>query len=359
MSGSVSILEEVDAMWHGRILVAVGIVVGLVVTACGSGSQGPSSDAETLNVTNASTDLTALPMFVAQSRDLFAKQGLTVNFSAGTASTRSAILSSGKTDLIYDASGVGVGLTLKGRPVVDVFGLAALAPTTELWSGTIDSIQDANGLDECTIATTPTGGSTYGYASYWNQHFGLKCQIAVVQDYQLIVAGVKSGTYTMGTVPVSTIATRPDGVNVLIGQNAPDYPQLPGGDKAVIAGLLGMPDNLEGKRDEVVRFIRGMIEAQAIVDQSSPDQLVADVRSVEIFKAVPEDTLREQIAAAKKNIWKDPTAGGKVGYISPEVWSASLTAMSYFGIEGFDPNDPRVGYSKLGDMSFYDAAEKL
>ena len=346
-------------MRRRRVMGAV-IAVGLLTTACGAdGASGTAaSGAATLNVTNASTDLTGLAMFVAQSRGLFAKQDLTVNFTAGTLTTRPALLMSGKTDLIYDATSVATNLAVKGRPVVDVYGLSGLTSSHELWtSSTVRSIQDLQQLDDCTLATV-SPGVTQGYARYWKEKFGLKCQISVVQDYQLIVAGVQAGTYEAGTVPVSTISARPAGVNVPIVANSPDYPQLPGGEGAAIAGLLGMPDNLATKRTAVTRFIRGMLEAQAIVDQATPEQLVADVRTVDIFKAVLPDALLKQISIAKKQGWKDPTLGNKVGYISQTAYANSISAMSYYGLEEFDTKDPRLAYDRSVDMSYYDAAEK-
>ncbi|MGW4340931.1 ABC transporter substrate-binding protein [Rhodococcus koreensis] len=309
-------------------------------------------------MTTSSADLGTLPLFVAQARGLFEKQNLKVDISSASKSTIAALLSSGGTDLIQDSNGTAISQALKGRPTVVAYGIASYNSHTELWSSDVATLQDAANLSDCRFATVAPGGASYGYAAYWKQKFGLKCDLVVAQSYDVIAAGVRSGTYTMGVIPRSTVGAVPSGVNVLIKQDTPDYPAIPdGGKQATIAGLLGLADNLQAKREAMVRFERAMIEAQHILDHASPDDLMRDVQQVEIFKAVPEATLRQQIVTARANIWKDPDSQ-KPGFISEATWTNSLKTYGYWGIQDFSPDNPDVAYDKLIDMSFYAAAEQ-
>jgi len=218
-------------------------------------------------------------------------------------------------------------------------------------------MQEAQGLTDCRLATVAPGGASYGYASYWTEKFGLKCELVVAQSYDIIAAGVRSGTYTLGVIPRSTVGTVPAGVNVIIPQNTPDYPGFPDGRQVVIAGLLGLRANVDGKREDLVRFERAMIEAQRELAAASPDDLVRDVQQVEIFKAIPVETLRKQVITAASNIWKDPETG-KAGFISEATWVKSLRTYGYWGLQGFRPDDPAIAYDRMVDMSFFRAAEK-
>lgn len=342
-----------------KVCVVVAATLALVA-GCGGGTQdAPADEAgpQTLRVTTASTDLGALPLFVAQVRGLFAQQNLTVEISSAAASTITALLSSDGTDLVQNSNGVAIPQTLKGQPTVVAYGMASDNPRTELWSESVATMTEAAALPDCRLATIAPGGASYGYAVYWKERFGLKFEIIVAQSYDVIVAGVKSGTYTTGVVPRSTVGTVPDGMKILIQQDTPDYPGFPNGRNAVIAGLLGLKSNLADKREAMVRFGRAMLEAQRIVDSGNPDDLVADVRQSEIFKAIPPETLLKQVVAVKTLIWKDPEYGTP-GYISPTTWTNSIRKYTYWGIEGFSPDDPALAYDKIVDMTFYTEAEK-
>lgn len=349
------------------------LVVGAAALAiAGCGGDDSSSNASkttsgagsgerlTLNVANASTDLSTLAMFVADARGLFEKQNLDVNFTAGTNTNRPALLASKKVDLIYDSNGVAIKLGQQGQDLQTVFGLNGYSANTELWSGKVKTLEEAQKLDKCRIGTTVQGGSTYGYAKYWKEKYGLKCDISIAQAYDILASGARSGNYDLVTIPLSTVSARPQGVNVLIKEaktGDPSYPQLPGGNNAEIAGFLGIKGNLAGKREQVERFIRGLVEAQEVVDDSTIDELVKDVQKTEIFRAIPPDVLKKQIETARPNVWRDP-ASKKVGYIPAEVWKDSLESYGYWGMEGFEPSDPAFGYDRLVDMSYYDAATK-
>lgn len=341
----------------------VGAIALFGVVGCGGDDGGGeaqgSSGTPTLKVTNIATELSTLPMFVAQSRGLFEQEGVKVEINSGTTTNQPAMLSSGESDLIYNSNGVAIGMALKDRPAVSVYGLNAYSYTMELWGAkSITSLDELRKKDKCTFATTSPGGATYGYSQYWTEKYDLKCDVVVANSNAVIVSGLQGGSYDVGMVPRSGFPKVPDGINVLIAATKhgdPSYPQVPGGDKAEIAGMLGMRDNLEKKRDAVTGFVRGLVAAQKIIDEESVDQLVPDVQKSDIFKATPPEQLKAQITSAKQSIWRDP-ASDRPGYISEEVWKASLQAYSYWGIEGFKADDPRLSYDELIDMSFYDAA---
>jgi len=106
------------------------IVAGaLAAVVAGCGSQEGAAGPLTLKVTTASTDLGTLPLFVAQSRGLFAKQNLTVEISSAAASTITALLSSGATDLVQNSTGVAISQTLKGQPIVVATASRPTTPT--------------------------------------------------------------------------------------------------------------------------------------------------------------------------------------------------------------------------------------
>ena len=273
------------------------------------------------------------------------------------------MLISGQTDLIHSAASIPVQTTLKGKPVVIIYGtLGSAVPTTELWgSSSVKSLQQLESMNSCRVASTPPGSGIYASLNYWKSKFGLKCDIVSVQTVPLLVAGVQSGSYDAAVIPRNQIGVAPSGINVLISIKDPQYADqyvIPGQTSAIGGVLSGIPDTLKSNRDAVIRFCRALQQAYALMKTLTVDQLVTDLQNAEDwFRATPADTLRASITVGLPSEYSDPTTG-KPGFISQKTWQATADYLSYFGIQGYDPKTPAASYSSAVDMSYLNAASK-
>lgn len=337
---------------------------GAVAAGCGSddsgGSTGGSTDSgssgggsnDSLTVAVA----TARPVFgqpyIAETTGCFKKEGVDVKILDTTGSNTTTLVASGQADLGMLGAGAPLILAKQGKPTTIVYAHAGGGAGAVLVGGKdVKSIDDIKGKR---IGVLGQGSSTYGFAVKYDKDLGLDADLVPLTDAASITAGLGSGRIAAATGSLTDYRPLVDkGVaTVLIDPADPaqkkkyvgaDYPE---------GATFGITDNLQSKKSAVQKVLKCYVEAGQFVKDHSDQEVAAELRKSDVFKAIPEADLAKAVAIDRTFL--APNGGN----ISNSNWDYGLTQYGTWGIDGFDAKDPTYSYDKRVDMSYLDAANQ-
>lgn len=342
-----------------RGIMVIATVVLLSVAACGGGSSQSSSSQGPVEPLTLGTQPIAdfSPAYIAQAAGLFKREGVTVKFNNnGVGSNALPLLVSGQTDLIdlpppTAMLGAKQGVDLKVIYEIEANTGAALISSPKI--PTIEALQNHPG---CRLATVQAGTLVYGLAKQFISKLGLKCDIVVAANVNVVGSGVASGSYDAGVITFSTAyATAAGGktLNILIGPkefqsrfgHTGEYPQ---------AVYYGLNKNLSAKKESIVRFTRAINQAMAMLHKETPDKLAALLHNDPAWSAIPEATIKQSLELTIPDLG----VGSKPGFISDSRWQTGLQNYGQWGVPAFNAKDELNSYKSRVDMSYYNQAAK-
>jgi ABC-type nitrate/sulfonate/bicarbonate transport system substrate-binding protein len=297
-------------------------------------------------------------LWVAQGADLFEKHGVTVNIANPNAgATGASALVAGQADVLVTGIGSAMGIIKQGFPAKFVYGMANFdwrAHTMIARQG-IKTIADLKALaPNCTVAGATPGTGTYGLQQYVTKNLGLTgCKVLQFASLPDILSAVVSGSADFGLVPPGNAATVADKVSILFdptkATDAEGKAFFP--DNVVSTGVFVSPATLEGKAEELQRFLAALSEADELIKTEKAADLATTVIKVkDAFGTVDPKVLTAQIEL-QKPIFID-------GDVTLEQWNAQLAAFASYGAQTVDPKSPNQSYSAVVDLDPLKASRK-
>jgi ABC-type nitrate/sulfonate/bicarbonate transport system substrate-binding protein len=339
-------------------LAAAAVAFAAVSSACGSSSGGDAaSSTPTLKVVVGSPTVANGLYYVAKQEGLFQKYRVNVEQVPGGATQGSSLLLSGRADVWVGTTVVTIPLTLGGKPVSVVFNDGDFGPATAALVGksgmTLDQLKAAG--SNCQITVTPPGTLLYGWLLDVEKANGLRCMNAPVGSLGALTAGVVSGASDAAVVlPEQAFALKTahqadvvlDPVSMSPGQLAKDISIKPFPSGA----MLGLRSDLDNNRTAVTRFVQALREAAQFVHKSTPEQLTDIIKKDPDFAENPTGSLTVAWKSAQKSMPYGPSAGE----VTESEWTTGLDSMQDWGLITYSPDDPKLSYSQVVDMSFLD-----
>jgi ABC-type nitrate/sulfonate/bicarbonate transport system substrate-binding protein len=288
---------------------------------------------------------------------LFDKHGVKVNLANPNAGAQgAAALVAGQADVLITGIGAAMGAVKQGFPAKFVYGMANFdwrAHSLVARKG-VNSIADLKALgSKCTVAGATPGTGTYGLQLHVIKDLGLNCKVLQFAALPDILSAVVSGSADFGLVPPGNAATVADKLSILFdptkATEAEGKAFFP--DNVVSTGVFVSPATLEGKSQELKRFLAALSEANGLIQTDTPDQLAALVVKVkDAFGTVDPKSLANQFKL-QKPIFFD-------GDVSLAQWKAALVAFAGYGAQTVDPKSPNQSFSAVVDLGPLAASRK-
>ena len=214
-----------------------------------------------------------LPVFVAEEHGLFAKHGLTINYmKMGTVDKATSAVVTGEADLAITPPEGAVSNFVQGGELRVVASNSNRLPMSLVAQSSIKSIGELRGKK---VGTSSLTEGTAIYTQMLLSRQGLNYP----GDYEFALAGIhtkrwealKAGDIDCAPQPApwNFLAER-EGFN-LIGEINDVIPQI------VFAAIIGRQSWLQGNRDVVVLFLRALLEAYAITNDPSREDITAPI----------------------------------------------------------------------------------
>lgn len=297
--------------------------------------------------------------YMALKRGLFKEQGLEVNYLNTQSGPRSKqLLAAG--ELFITTTGVNdaIALSLAGKPTSIVFGFDQRVPFANLlirkadWeSGKIKSVKDLAGKS---IAVTQPQAATWLMAIYIADRNGIMKQVNVrgLGDFATMLGAVKAGQVDACIATISMLdsakqqgwghtlfdVTDEKAWNDVFGGNVPGV------------GCYVLEESRKTRGDAIQAFVTAMAKSQAILNESSPEQIVDEIFSSYLTGYEREATLRA-VRVYKAGVWS------RNNEISADAYNRLIGIMGD-GRQFSNKELQAVPYDKVVDMSFLRKARK-
>lgn len=342
------------------------VAIAVLVAACAPGApsgaapqaaSGGSSDTKpssivTLKFVSATPTVILSAVVLGVESGIFKELGLNVEVVTGVGGNSINLVAAGQADIGVGAIPNIVNVTSKGRPMSLVYGTAGLGLGTILVARDgLRSLDEVKALPKCTFATVTPGTANYGHANYLNKALGLNCELVTFKTSIEQGGAVAAGRADVAATIYDSLgaAIRQGKVRILVDGRVPaDQKHL--GPQHTEQALYGLKDNLQTKREAIVRFMRGMGKINALLRSAPTAELVALFRKNQDFQIQDPGVLAESVENSRA--FMNPNAG----YISSPDWANALEQFPTWGIPDFVPTDPVWRYGAAVDMSFYEAA---
>ncbi len=301
---------------------------------------------------------------VAVAAGIFEELGLDVDLQAGGNDLNLVV--AGSADLTQAATADAGSLEAQGKGMSAIWaasggGLGAVFLVAADGPESIEEFtQEA--ADGCSFGITSIGSTSYSYGNALNAALDVDCELLELgSSTSQIVGAVVSGRADMmvGTPgnPSVAAAIEAGELKVLIDTADRGDPLV---DELGIGEItdrvwIGLEDNLESKRESIVRFVAGLKTAAEMFETAPAEELADLLLTLDLMKdEYPAAEDREDLIAAIEAA--KPYTNWNDGYITKEDWEQGLASIATWGLDDFDPADPARSYERIVDMSFYDEA---
>jgi len=336
---------------------AAALSLALVALAAGCGSDSDSGGADgsnklTLTVAEAAKEINFAASYVAQTKGYFDDAGVSVKLMDETGANTTTLIASGQADLGELGPGAPLLMTKQGKPTTIVYSQVDAAAAAYLVADKkTASIDDIKGKR---LGTFSIGSGTYGFAVHYNDSLGLKADIVPFQNPSAMVQALIAGQAAAGTGNYTNYANEvKDGkLHLLIDPNDPAQRDKYVGDPYPAGVTFGLQDTVKKKGDAITAFLTARTRALEWMRDSDADEVVAELRKSEAFKAYSPDALK--VALERGLEFCSPDQGN----IDQKTWDYALKQYGTWGLDGFDPSDPQYAYGERVDMSYLQAALK-
>jgi NitT/TauT family transport system substrate-binding protein len=211
----------------------------------------------------ASVSVSQLPVWVAQDAGLFGKQGLDVSLEyVASGTTLIQTMVAGESEFGTASSEAAIAAALAGAPLV------ILAPTVDRLVYNVfatTAVADAAAMRGRRLGVTRVGSSTDYAARQWLPTLGLRpdTDVTFVQlgGQPEILAGLQSGAIDAGLLsPPGNVEARRLGLRDIADLSRLDV-------QFYQAAVIATSRVIEGRPDLVRRFMRALVEANAVIHQ--------------------------------------------------------------------------------------------
>lgn len=289
------------------------IIIGWLVCAASAGAQGLKPEKKSLEIAVAAFAHTTMPLLIAHEAGYFAKQGISVNISAVSASVAVQGLVSGRID-IYQGGSAAMMATLAGA---DIIYIAAGVDKSSLMLFGQKGITAFDQLRGKTVATTSPGA----FGEIAMRMSARKAGMEIPRDIKLMFHGTPAQAYStfslgnsdaMINTPPQTDLAKHGGYPVII-----DYHKE--GLKIIGPGTAVTREFTQKNPQTVRAFLMGLLEGvkRAIDDEEYASKMESKYSKLTDPKILKEN-YQQGLRVWNKDMTIDPAAIQLVLDFAPE-----------------------------------------
>lgn len=329
-----------------RMLVA-GIALALAgsLAACGNdNASGDDSGTDKLFIATGGGTANQLIPYLAEVLGYADDEGLDLEVKSLEAQVVATVVA-GRADLAEFGAGTALAPVNEGKDTRIVFGIQKGQAT-----GFLAASDGVDTIDDCkTLATHPTGSSSFASASAYKEATGATYQIREFPTPTDVVASVISGQADCAVSSLGILTPGlTQGMHLVI--DAREDSQIPPDSVQGTTGvsLWGMHDALSKKKSAVEKLMKALAKVQEYLATATPEDVAAELVKHPDFKANDPAALAKNVEAEMSFFFPND------GRILEEDWAASLEYYKV-GNPSIDPSAEPWSYESRVDMSYFDA----
>jgi NitT/TauT family transport system substrate-binding protein len=228
-------------------------------------------------------------IWIAQAQGFFAKYGLDVEtIFLQSSNLQTAALATNEVQI----GNMGGATVLSGAAGGQAFRIVA-SPSNQLYYDLIarPEIKDGKDIRGKRIGVTSVGGTTWMAANLGLQHFGLDAvrdgvQINAIGNQSVLVQALENGSIDLAVIdPFLSRRLKQKGLKVLIEFARVNIP-------FITTAVVTTASYLRDHEDQVEKFLRGFLEAQAFI--SKPENKAAVIKTVAVKMKIGDPAAAEE-----------------------------------------------------------------
>jgi len=271
----------------------VGWILGFYLLAAHSSiaadSAGRTGKLVKLRVSQSTLNTRAAILWIAQAQGFFAKNGLDVEtVFLPSSNIQTAALATGEVQI----GTIGGATVLSGNAGGQSFRIVA-SPSNQLPYDLVarPEVKDAKDMRGKRIGVTSVGGTTWMAANLALQHFGLDAgrdnvKINAIGNQGILLQAIEGGSIDLAIVdPFLSRRLKQKGYKIMLELHRANIP-------FITTSVVTTAAYLRDHEDEVEKFLRAFIEAQAFT--SKPDNKPAVLRTVTAKMKIADPATAEE-----------------------------------------------------------------
>jgi ABC-type nitrate/sulfonate/bicarbonate transport system substrate-binding protein len=279
----------------------------------------------------------------------FKKQGLTVSTEENALTNVPSLVVSGKADVGSYGGPTPILVSSQGKPASAIYAMTGGGQGGSILAAPkYKTIADLQAAKKCKLATFPAGGVGYGWSIHYIKTLKLDCTILQLKDLGAQIAAVATGhaDAIIGGVGNYTGAITEGKLRIILDTREPEQRAKYVGQAFPEVSMFALDSTLNSKRSAFEKYLKGINEAAAFIDQSSDDAVLTLFKGDPVYGAVKAS----DVAAFR--IYHRTVSNG---YISEPVWKTAVTSYAQWGIPQFKADAPNASYSQGVAMAPYEA----
>jgi ABC-type nitrate/sulfonate/bicarbonate transport system substrate-binding protein len=351
-----------------RVVIASLSVFSLLLAACGgsapttsSPSAAPTQAAATAAprptgptdpITIAVTSLTAgnAVTYIALAEGFFKEANVEVKTLDAAGPNLLNLVVSGQADLGQGSMTNALTATLQDKPMKVLFQYQGNAA-----GGFLAAKNEYTSLSQIKrVGAGGPGTSIFGYCNFFKAAAKATWECVPMESYTVRKAAFLSGQIdgVMDTYAQLYDMVEKGQAKPMIDVRKPEVRRLYMKEDTGDAGIWGLTETLEKKREAVTRFMTAIGKAVTWIDTHTDLEVGQSLKKLKTYEALTV----ENLAGQEKN-YREVNHPNK-GYITEAAWRVDLDGWALWGLgEAITSkiNDPIFSYQQRVDMSFYEA----
>lgn len=258
-----------------RLIVIFIILLGMPHMARAAEPASKTTKLTRLRLSQSTVNTRSAIVWIAQVQGFFAKYGLDVEtIFLQSSNLQTAALATNEVQI----GNMGGATVLSGAAGGQAFRIVA-SPSNQLFYDLVarPEIKDGKDIRGKRIGVTSVGGTTWMAANLGLQHFGLDpvrdgIQINAIGNQSVLVQALENGSVDLAIIdPFLSRRLKQKGLKVMIEFARVNIP-------FISTAVVTTASHLRDHEDQVERFLRGFLEAQAFI--SKPENKTAVLKTV-------------------------------------------------------------------------------
>jgi ABC-type nitrate/sulfonate/bicarbonate transport system substrate-binding protein len=296
-----------------------------------------------------------LLMHVAKAKGFFEQNGVEVKIIDEMGSNIPNALVSGQIDIGLTAIPTALAVTQQGKQTSVIYGTGGASLGASLFGvpGKSETIAQLKAIKGCKIAAFPAGSNAFGEAQIYIHNLGLDCEVLPLPEPAAQLGAVVGGRAdaVVGAYASFAEAVTAGKVVPIVDTRDPKQREEALGKDYLAVVLAGVKSDLEGKKEGIADFLKGLNEAYEFSKEATVPELVSLMSEFEEFSVLPPEAQKVTIESFLPFLLTSTNQG----YITEPQWNASLEHFEFWEIPDFDPKAPEYSYEQAVDMSYYEA----
>ena len=274
--------------FRGLILLIIGLVGAPQMSRAAEPASKPAKLTK-LRLSQSTVNTRSAIIWIAQAQGFFAKYGLDVEtIFLQSSNLQTAALATNEVQI----GNMGGATVLSGAASGQAFRIVA-SPSNQLFYDLIarPEIKDGKDIRGKRIGVTSVGGTTWMAANLGLQYFGLDpardgIQINAIGNQSVLVQALENGSIDLAVLdPFLSRRLKQKGMKVMIEFARVNIP-------FITTAVVTTAPYLRDHEDQVEKFLRGFLEAQAFI--SKPENKAAVIKTVAVKMKISDPAAAEE-----------------------------------------------------------------